>query len=262
VFLVRRNGRCSFTGNSSRHGQKGTVGNIIPESDMPFTSSGLKPDIIINPHAIPSRMTIGQLKETLLGKTLIELGLFGDGTSFGEFDINDISSELLKVGFNAHGDELLYNGLTGEQHECSVFMGPVFYQRLKHMVNDKSHSRSIGPMVNLTRQPAEGRSRDGGLRFGEMERDCGDYFTPILLNCGLSVELGTMEKCNYELLGFDEESKHLINSTQTGFLYKGRRECVDVTFQDGRKVSFTANHKFLTSYNQWTEINKFVLILK
>jgi len=158
-------------GNSSRHGQKGTVGNIIPECDMPFTKSGLKPDIIINPHAIPSRMTIGQLKETILGKVLLELGLFGDGTSFGEFDLKDICKELIKHGYEAHGNELLYNGLTGEQHECSVFMGPVFYQRLKHMVNDKAHSRSIGPMVNLTRQPAEGRSRDGGLRFGEMEKD-------------------------------------------------------------------------------------------
>jgi len=157
---------------SSRHGQKGTVGNIIPECDIPFTSKGVKPDIIINPHAIPSRMTIGQLKETVLGKVLLELGLFGDGTSFGEFDVKDICSELIKLGYESHGNELLYNGLTGEQHECSVFMGPVFYQRLKHMVNDKAHSRSIGPMVNLTRQPAEGRSRDGGLRFGEMERDC------------------------------------------------------------------------------------------
>jgi DNA-directed RNA polymerase II subunit RPB2 len=156
---------------SSRHGQKGTVGNIIPECDMPFTSSGVKPDIIINPHAIPSRMTIGQLKETILGKVLLELGLFGDGTSFGDFDVKDICEQLIKVGYEAHGNELLYNGLTGEQHECSVFMGPVFYQRLKHMVNDKAHSRSNGPMVNLTRQPAEGRSRDGGLRFGEMEKD-------------------------------------------------------------------------------------------
>ena len=157
---------------SSRHGQKGTIGNIIPENDMPFTKDGVKPDIIINPHAIPSRMTIGHLKETLLGKTLLALGLFGDGTSFGDFHIDDISKELLNVGFESNGNELMYNGLTGEQFEVSTFLGPVFYQRLKHMVNDKSHSRSIGPMVNLTRQPAEGRSRDGGLRFGEMERDC------------------------------------------------------------------------------------------
>ena len=157
---------------SSRHGQKGTIGNIIPEKDMPFTRSGIKPDIIINPHAIPSRMTIGQLKETLLGKTLLELGLFGDGTSFGDLDIQTICKELQNVGYESNGNEIMYNAMTGEQIETSVFTGPAFYQRLKHMVADKQHSRSIGPMVNLTRQPAEGRSRDGGLRFGEMERDC------------------------------------------------------------------------------------------
>ena len=157
---------------SSRHGQKGTIGNIIPEEDMPYTQNGVKPDIIINPHAIPSRMTIAQLKETLLGKALLELGLFGDGTSFEEFNIKDIRKHLLDVNYECNGNELLYDGLTGKQMETSIFIGPCFYQRLKHMVADKQHSRSIGPMVNLTRQPAEGRSRDGGLRFGEMERDC------------------------------------------------------------------------------------------
>ena len=157
---------------SSRHGQKGTIGNIIPEEDMPFTADGLKPDIIINPHAIPSRMTIAQLKETLLGKVLLQLGLFGDGTSFGEFEISSIINKLNDLGYESKGNELMYNALTGEQLTMSIFIGPAFYQRLKHMVNDKQHSRSIGPMVNLTRQPAEGRARDGGLRFGEMERDC------------------------------------------------------------------------------------------
>ena len=156
---------------SSRHGQKGTVGNIIPECDMPFTRDGIKPDIIINPHAIPSRMTIGQLKETLLGKVLLELGLFGDGTSFGDLDIGTIANELQKLGMESYGNEIMYNGLNGEQLETEIFIGPVFYQRLKHMVNDKVHSRATGPMVNLTRQPAEGRSRAGGLRIGEMERD-------------------------------------------------------------------------------------------
>ena len=157
---------------SSRSGQKGTIGNIIPEQDMPFINDGVRPDLILNPHAIPSRMTIAQLKETILGKTLVELGLFGDGTSFGELDVRSICQELQNAGYESKGNEIMYNGLTGEQFECSIFTGPVFYQRLKHMVNDKQHSRSIGPMVNLTRQPAEGRSRDGGLRFGEMERDC------------------------------------------------------------------------------------------
>ena len=157
---------------SSRHGQKGTVGNIIPEADLPFTAEGLKPDIIINPHAIPSRMTIGQLKETLLGKVLLELGIFGDGTAFTDLSVATIADELKKVGYESTGNEIMYNALSGEQMESSIFIGPCFYQRLKHMVVDKHHSRSLGPAVGLTRQPAEGRSRDGGLRFGEMERDC------------------------------------------------------------------------------------------
>jgi DNA-directed RNA polymerase II subunit RPB2 len=157
---------------SSRHGQKGTIGNIIPECDMPYTKDGLRPDIIINPHAIPSRMTIAQLKETILGKLLIETGLFGDGTSFGNLPIGKICDALQDYGYESKGNEILYNGQSGEQIETSIFMGPVWYQRLKHMVKDKQHSRAIGPMVNLTRQPAEGRSKDGGHRFGEMERDC------------------------------------------------------------------------------------------
>jgi DNA-directed RNA polymerase II subunit RPB2 len=157
---------------SSRHGQKGTIGHIINEEDMPFTKDGIRPDLIINPHAIPSRMTIAQLKETLLGKVLLELGLYGDGTSFGDLNIHSIRRELQKHHFESNGNEILYDGKSGDQIQTSVFIGPVFYQCLKHMVADKQHSRCIGPMVNLTRQPAEGRSRDGGLRFGEMERDC------------------------------------------------------------------------------------------
>jgi DNA-directed RNA polymerase II subunit RPB2 len=117
-------------------------------------------------------MTIAQIKETVLGKLLIELGLFGDGTSFGEINMQTIFKELQKYNYESKGNEILYDGKTGQQIESSIFIGPVYYQRLKHMVNDKQHSRCIGPMVNLTRQPAEGRSRDGGLRFGEMERDC------------------------------------------------------------------------------------------
>jgi DNA-directed RNA polymerase II subunit RPB2 len=200
---------------SSRHGQKGTIGNIIPEEDMPYTANGLKPDIIINPHAIPSRMTIAQLKETLLGKVLLELGLFGDGTSFGDFEISTIIDKLNDLGYESKGNELMYSGLTGEQLTMNIFIGPAFYQRLKHMVNDKQHSRSIGPMVNLTRQPAEGRSRDGGLRFGEMERDCmishgasrftkgriydaSDAFSVFVCNkCGMIASFNNKEHIHY-----------------------------------------------------------------
>lgn len=203
---------------SSRMGQKGTIGNIIPERDMPFTKDGIRPDIIINPHAIPSRMTIGQLKETLLGKVLVNLGLFGDGTSFGEYDIKDISKELLKVGFEMNGNEILYNGLTGEQIKSDIFIGPVFYQRLKHMVNDKQHSRSIGPMVNFTHQPAEGRSRDGGLRFGEMERDAmvghgASRFTRgRMYDCSDKYEVHVCRKCGIIASYNDERSIHFCKT--------------------------------------------------
>jgi DNA-directed RNA polymerase II subunit RPB2 len=156
---------------ATRQSQKGTCGLIIPERDMPYTAEGMRPDIILNPHAIPSRMTIATLKETILGKVLIELGMFGDGTAFGDLNIGTIIAELQKLGYHRHGEEIMYDGHTGEQLKASIFIGPCFYQRLKHMVSDKQHSRAIGPMVNLTRQPAEGRSRDGGFRVGEMERD-------------------------------------------------------------------------------------------
>ena len=241
---------------SSRHGQKGTVGNIIPESDMPFTANGMRPDIIINPHAIPSRMTIGQLKETLLGKVLVQLGLFGDGTSFGELAVGDIRKELMKLGHECHGNELLYNGMTGEQIESDIFIGPAFYQRLKHMVNDKQHSRSIGPMVNLTRQPAEGRSRDGGLRFGEMERDCQDEDTPITLSNGLSVKIKSLDENNgcVNIMGWSEEKNGMVPSRQVAFMDKGTRECVQLTYEDGRKITCTEDHPVLTSDNTWVKI--------
>lgn len=158
---------------ASRSAQKGTIGNIIPEADMPFTKSGLRPDIIINPHCIPSRMTLAQLKETLLCKVLMELGMFGDGTAFGDLDIKEHICKIVQdAGFESYGNEVMYSGLTGEQLESNIFIGPCFYQRLKHMVNDKVHSRATGPMVILNRQPTEGRSKNGGLRLGEMEQNC------------------------------------------------------------------------------------------
>uniref|UniRef100_A0A6C0I2V0 DNA-directed RNA polymerase n=1 Tax=viral metagenome TaxID=1070528 RepID=A0A6C0I2V0_9ZZZZ len=242
---------------SSRHGQKGTIGNIIPEMDMPFTKSGQRPDIIINPHAIPSRMTIAQLKETLLGKILLELGLFGDGTSFGELDVYTIRNELLKLGYENNGNEVLYNGLSGEQIDSDIFIGPAFYQRLKHMVNDKQHSRSIGPMVNLTRQPAEGRSRDGGLRFGEMEKDC--LIAPISLNCGLSIWIDEMEHVGDYVLGWNKKANGMVPSKPCAFMDKGTRDCVELTFEDGRKLICTEDHPVLTSDNEWVKVKDIVM---
>ena len=158
---------------SSRHGQKGTCGMILDPEDMPTTASGLVPDIIINPHAIPSRMTIAQLLETLLGKMGRELGCLGDGSPFNNVTLEGLTKIMRDdLGLEPAGNEILYNGYTGRQMETSIFMGPCFYQRLRHCSADKVHSRSSGPLVMLTRQPAEGRAREGGLRFGEMERDC------------------------------------------------------------------------------------------
>jgi DNA-directed RNA polymerase beta subunit len=157
---------------SSRHGQKGTVGMILRAEDMPQTASGLVPDIIINPHCIPSRMTIAQLMETLLGKMGCELGCLGDGSPFNNVTLEGITKIMRdQLGLEPQGNEILYNGFSGKQMETSIFMGPCYYQRLRHCSADKMHSRSSGPLVMLTRQPAEGRAREGGLRFGEMERD-------------------------------------------------------------------------------------------
>ena len=173
VFLVRRRGRIVWTGNSSRHGQKGTMGMILNPEDMPYTESGIVPDLIINPHAIPSRMTIAQLMETLLSKIGCQSGALGDGTPFNATTVEDMGRILRdEYGMEPYGNEIMYNGYTGRQMETSIFIGPCYYQRLRHCSADKLHSRASGPLVMLTRQPAEGRAREGGLRFGEMERDC------------------------------------------------------------------------------------------
>ncbi|KAJ2052882.1 DNA-dependent RNA polymerase II, partial [Coemansia sp. S2] len=156
---------------ASRHGQKGTIGITYRTEDMPFSAEGVVPDIIINPHAIPSRMTIGHLVECLLSKLSTLIGSEGDATPFTDVTVEAISRELLEHGYQPRGFEVMYNGHTGRKLAAQVFLGPTYYQRLKHMVDDKIHSRARGPLQILTRQPVEGRARDGGLRFGEMERD-------------------------------------------------------------------------------------------
>lgn len=157
---------------ASRHGQKGTIGITYRQEDMPFTVNGISPDIIMNPHAVPSRMTIGHLVETLLGKSSCLGGELGDATPFTDVQVDKVARLLHQRGFQMHGNERLYNGHTGEYMDAEIFLGPTYYQRLKHMVDDKIHSRARGPTQKLVRQPMEGRSRDGGLRMGEMERDC------------------------------------------------------------------------------------------
>jgi len=158
---------------NSRAGQKGTVGLVVPEQDMPFTKDGIRPDIIINPHAIPSRMTIGHLVECITGKAGAIYGGFVDSTAFNNkgSKIKVFGEMLTKVGYHSSGNEILYNGMTGEQLETEIFIGPNYYMRLKHMVKDKINYRALGPRTALTKQPVGGRANDGGLRIGEMERD-------------------------------------------------------------------------------------------
>lgn len=157
---------------ASRHGQKGTIGITYRQEDMPFTSEGMVPDLIINPHAIPSRMTIAHLIECLLSKVSSLRGFEGDATPFTEVTVDSVSRLLREHGYQSRGFEAMYNGHTGKKLVTQVFLGPTYYQRLRHMVDDKIHARARGPVQILTRQPVEGRARDGGLRFGEMERDC------------------------------------------------------------------------------------------
>jgi DNA-directed RNA polymerase II subunit RPB2 len=196
---------------SSRHSQKGTVGEVMSEADMPFTSRGLRPDLIFNPHGIPTRMTVGQFLEAGTNKLGIELGSFVDATPFSvDNRIPDLKAALMKMGFEPHGHEVLYNGMTGEQMDADIFMGPIYYQRLKQMVEDKINYRDTGPKTMLTHQPTQGRSNEGGMRIGEMERDS-------LIAHGMSkfIRESFMERSDGATLEFDKEQGRIDTSRDT-----------------------------------------------
>jgi DNA-directed RNA polymerase beta subunit len=157
---------------ASRHGQKGVIGRIPAQEDMPFTNEGVSPDLLINPHAMPSRMTLGQMFEGISGKIACSFGKIQDATAFEWVDIAQLQERLVEAGFTYSGRHALYNGVNGRKYDVGIYLGVVYYQKLHHLVADKIHARARGPVQILTRQPTEGRAREGGLRFGEMERDC------------------------------------------------------------------------------------------
>lgn len=209
-------------GNSSRMGQKGTCGITLNQEDMPFTMEGIVPDLIMNPHAVPSRQTIAQLLESLMGKLACCHGSEMDGSIFNGLQIEDIANVLSKYyNFNEYGDEILYNGMTGKQLKVKIFIGPTYYQRLKHMVLDKIHSRATGPLNILTRQPAEGRSRAGGLRAGEMERDCmiahgmSRFLKERMMDLSDRFEMYICKNCNMTVVSNPEQNIYYCKACQT-----------------------------------------------
>lgn len=216
---------------SSRHGQKGVVGIIVEQEDMPFADSGLCPDIIMNPHGFPSRMTVGKLLECLTGKASIVHGRpgYGFGDAFRSHPVEEMSQVLVDHGFSWEGKDYFTSGITGEPQEAYIFNGPIYYQRLKHMVQDKMHSRSRGPRAILTRQPTEGRSRDGGLRLGEMERDCliaygaSQLLLERLMISSDAAELDICQKCGlFGYKGYCQTCKSTREVTQMTMPYAAK----------------------------------------
>jgi len=247
---------------ASRSAQKGTIGMVYRQEDMPFSSTtGIVPDILINPLCIPSRMTINQLIECLGAKSSAHKARYRYSTPFSSHStdvVDELRDELEGCGFERNGNERLVNGFSGEMFDADIFMGPTYYHRLKHLVSAKIHARNHGSLQALTRQPLEGRSRDGGLRFGEMERDtvCGD--AEISLRCGLSVKLESMKESGWDVLGWSSSLDGIVSKKQTAFLDKGEKDCVEIYLEDGRKLKCTPDHPMLTSENKWVRAKDLV----
>ena len=209
--------------SASAHGQKGVCGMILPRESMPFTKDGLVPDIIINPHALPTRMTVGHWLECLMTKLCMIDGTTMDATPFDENNMDDYSGELLARGFHPYGDEILYNGFTGEQIHTDIFFGPTYYHRLKHMVADKINYRTQGKKVGLTMQPTKGRSNEGGLRIGEMEANC-------LISHGLAgfAKESFMERSDKHAFVVDDANGEFVTLDPKKGVYNGVTEYSNV----------------------------------
>ena len=245
----------------SRCAQKGTIGIVLRQEDMPFTASGIVPDLIMNPHAIPSRMTMNQLLECLGAKIGAIQGRILHSTAFTAHSTDilpTLARQLQAVGFQPHGHERMMCGITGEMMEANIFIGPTYYHRLKHLVSAKIHARNHGNVQMLFRQPCEGRSRDGGLRFGEMERDAVRFDTKISLTCGLSIPVQDMHVGGWSVLSWDASSELVVGSRQVEFLDKGMRECYEMVLEDGRKLYPSIRHPFLTSDGRWLRADEIV----
>ena len=220
VQIRLRQDRIPETGDkfASRHGQKGVIGILVPQEDMPYTENGIIPDLIFDPHGIPGRMTISHLLEALAGKLACLRGEAVDATAFDSTNEEQVRKQLLEHGFNDNGTETLYNGITGEKFKVRIYVGNIYYLRLKHMVANKLHARAAGKVQLLTRQPIEGRAMGGGLRVGEMEKDClVAHGASLLLKERFDSDKTTFYVCNgCGMLGFYDNYRNKATCPRCG----------------------------------------------
>lgn len=239
IKMKLRNYRIPELGDkfATRHGQKGVIGMIVEEENMPFTKQGVTPDMILSTHAIPSRMTVSQLIEIVGGKVGAMRGDKVDGTAFHSEDKDDLRDQLEELGFERSGKEVMYDGITGEKMEAEILIGPGYYLKLDHQVGDKIHARGRGPVTLLTKQPTEGRSQEGGLRLGEMEKD-------VFVGHGASLLLK-------ERFGADATKLHIDEHTgEIGFYDEEKGEVVKPNGSPGDFAETEVPHAFLLLMNE------------